>query len=350
VTPTHRARPRLRFGARLDPDATAPLLRIAQDADRYGLDLLGIRDLPHRRGTADALTLLAAVLTGTSRIRALPAVACLPLRPPAALAKAIATMDLLSGGRVELGLGAGADPAGIEAYGGVRPGGLGALRAVEEAVRLIRLHWSDQAGLHIEGAHYRFAAPDAGPRPRRTIGIWLGVTGPRGIDLAGRLADGWIVPSSRVPPKRLADGRRRFDDAAAQAGRDPDTLRRVYILEGSLDGPDSQGFLHGPPRQWVYELTELAIGHGVDTFLYAGDPANLPVFAMEVVPAVREKMAEEKKGLGSPQGEVSPQGEMSIQEGDPLEPPSGLAGPFPDPLAHLGETASNPPGRATSGR
>ncbi|MFG2014541.1 LLM class flavin-dependent oxidoreductase [Actinomadura geliboluensis] len=314
MTPPHPPRRRLRFGACLDPAAAAPLLRTAQDADRYGLDLLGVRDLPHRRGTADALTLLAAVLTGTSRIRALPAVACLPLRPPAALAKAIATMDLLSGGRVELGLGAGADPAGIESYGGTRPGGAAALRALEEAVRLIRLHWSDQPGLRFDGDHYRFAAADAGPAPRRQIGVWLGVTGPRGIDLAGRIADGWIVPSSHVPPKRLADGRRRLDDAAARAGRDPAAIRRVYILEGALDGRDSHGFLHGPPRQWVYELTELAIGHGVDSFLYAGDPANLPVFALEVVPEVREKMAQErvvlKDGAGFTQG------------GDPLEPPS----------------------------
>ncbi|TDC14095.1 LLM class flavin-dependent oxidoreductase [Actinomadura bangladeshensis] len=283
-------------------------MRTAQDADRFGLDLLGVRDEPYRRDTADALTLLAAVLAGTSRIRVLPAVACLPLRPPAALAKAIATMDRLSGGRVELGLGAGAVPDGIEAYGGARLGPAAARRALEEAVQIIRLHWSDQTGLRFQGEHYRFAAPQAGPPPTRQIGIWLGVTGPRGLDLAGRVADGWIAPSSRVPPKHLADGRRRLDDAAARAGRGPADIRRVYILEGELDGTDSRGFLHGPPRQWVYELTELAVGHGVDTFLYAGDPENLPVFALEVVPAVRETV--------STQG-----GAVSAQGGDPLEPP-----------------------------
>lgn len=288
MTPAPRARGPLRFGACLAPDSSAPLMRTAQDADRFGLDLLGVRDEPYRRDTADALTVLAAVLAGTSRIRALPAVACLPLRPPAALAKAIATMDRLSGGRVELGLGAGAVPDGIEAYGGARRGPAAARRALEEAVQIIRLHWSDQTGLRFQGEHYRFAAAQAGPPPTRQIGIWLGVTGPLGLDLAGRVADGWIAPSSRVPPKRLADGRRRLDDAAARAGRDPADIRRVYILEGELDGTDSHGFLHGPPRQWVYELTELAIGHGVDTFLYAGDPENLPVFALEVVPAVRE--------------------------------------------------------------
>ncbi|MFA1548730.1 LLM class flavin-dependent oxidoreductase [Actinomadura chokoriensis] len=308
MKPPQRTRGPLRFGVCLAPDSSVPLMRVAQDADRFGLDLLGVRDQPYRRDTADALALLAAVLAGTSRIRVLPAVACLPLRPPAALAKGIATMDRLSGGRVELGLGAGAAPDGIEAYGGARLGAAAARRALEEAVQIIRLHWSDQNGLRFQGEHYRFAAAQAGPAPAHQIGIWLGVTGPRGLDLAGRVADGWIAPSSLVPPKRLVEGQRRLDDAAARAGRGAAEIRRVYVLEGSLDGTESRGFLHGPPRQWIYELTELAIGHGVDSFLYAGDPENLPVFALEVVPAVREQVIRERAVL--------------TQGGDPLEPPS----------------------------
>lgn len=294
MTPVRATRGPLRFGVSLAPDPSVPLTRIAQDADRFGLDFLGVRDQPYRRDTADALTLMATVLACTSRIRVLPAVACLPLRPPAALAKAIATMDRLSGGRVELGLGAGAAPDGIEAYGGPRLGGAAARKAVEEAVQIIRLHWSDQNGLRFQGEHYRFAAAQAGPAPAHQIGIWLGVTGPRGLDLAGRVADGWIAPSSLIPPKRLADGQRRLDDAALRAGRDPAEIRRVYVLEGALDGRDSRGFLHGPPRQWIYELTELAVGHGVDSFLFAGDPEQLPIFALEVVPAVREQVTRER--------------------------------------------------------
>ncbi|XRQ05640.1 LLM class flavin-dependent oxidoreductase [Actinomadura welshii] len=307
MTAHRRRRGPLRFGVSLAPDASAPLIRTAQDADRFGLDLLGVRDQPYRRDTADAPTLLAAALAVTSRIRVLPAVACLPLRPPAALAKAIATMDRLSGGRVELGLGAGASWDGVEAYGGGRLGAAAARRALEEAVQVIRLHWSDQGGLRFQGEHYRFTAAQSGPAPERQIGIWLGVTGPHGIDLAGRVADGWIAPSSRVPPARLADGQRRLDDAAARAGRDPAEIRRVYVLEGSIDGRDARGFLHGPSRQWIYELTELAIGHGIDSFLFGGPPEQLAEFALEIVPAVREQITRERAG--------------SAQGGDPLEPP-----------------------------
>ncbi|MEU8797182.1 LLM class flavin-dependent oxidoreductase [Spirillospora sp. NPDC048819] len=299
MTPARTRRGPLRFGVSLAPDASVPLIRTAQDADRFGLDLLGVRDEPYRRDTADATALMATALAVTSRIRVLPAVACLPLRPPAALAKSIATMDLLSGGRVELGLGAGASWDGIEAYGAGRLGAAAARGALEEAVQIIRLHWSEQNGLRFQGEHYRFSSVQSGPTPAHQIGIWLGVTGPRGLDLAGRVADGWIAPSSLVPPKRLADGQRRLDDAAARAGRDPAEIRRVYVLEGSIDGRDSRGFLHGPPRQWIYELTELAVGHGVDSFLFGGDPEQLPVFALEVVPAVREQVTRERGGMAA---------------------------------------------------
>ncbi|WP_242614017.1 LLM class flavin-dependent oxidoreductase [Actinomadura roseirufa] len=288
----------LRFGLSLMPDASAPLVRIAQDADRYGLDLLGLRDHPFHRGTADTPTLMATMLAATSRIRVLPAVACLPLRPPALLAKAVATMDRDSGGRVALGLGAGSFWDGVEAYGGARLDAARARRALEEAVQVIRLHWSDQHGLRFQGEHYRFAAAQAGPAPAGQIAIWLGVTGPWGLDLAGRVADGWIAPSSLVPPKRLADGQRRIDDACAAAGRDPAEIRRVYVLEGVIDTGGSQGFLHGPPRQWIYELTELAVGHRVDTFLFGGHPDQLAPFALEIVPAVREQVARERGAPG----------------------------------------------------
>ncbi|RFS84506.1 LLM class flavin-dependent oxidoreductase [Actinomadura spongiicola] len=301
----------LRFGVSLEPDASTPLLDIARNADRFGLDFLGVRDQPYRRGTADAVTVLAAALTATSRIRVLPAVACLPLRPPAVLAKAIATMDRLSGGRVELGLGAGLSLEGVEAYGGTRPGdGTAALSALAEAVQIIRMHWSDQNGLRFQGEHHRFTALQAGPAPAHPIGIWLGVTGPRGLALAGRVADGWIAPSSLVPPNRLADGQRRLDAAAAEAGRDPGEIRRVYVCEGTIDGRETRGFLHGPPRQWVYELAELAIGHRVDTFLFGGAPEQLPEFALEIVPAVREHITRERTPA---QGDMSPQGTVSTQ-------------------------------------
>src|SRR3954466_1337014 len=92
-------------------------------AERAGLDLVGIQDHPYQRRFLETLSLIAFLAARTERVRFFPDVANLPLRQPAVLAKAAATIALLSGGRFELGLGAGAFWEGIEAIGGpVRSG------------------------------------------------------------------------------------------------------------------------------------------------------------------------------------------------------------------------------------
>src|SRR2546423_2518294 len=110
-----------------------------------------------------------------------PEVASVPLRPPAVLAKAAASLDVLTGGRVELGLGAGGFWEAIEAYGGPRRGPGDALAALAEAIEVIRLVWSGTRNLRFEGQHYRLAGAQSGPGPAHPIGIWLGVDGPRAL-------------------------------------------------------------------------------------------------------------------------------------------------------------------------
>jgi alkanesulfonate monooxygenase SsuD/methylene tetrahydromethanopterin reductase-like flavin-dependent oxidoreductase (luciferase family) len=230
----------------------------------------------------------------TSRIGVFPDVANLPLRPPAVLAKAAASLDLLSGGRVELGLGAGSFTDAIEAYGGPRRSPGEALAALGEAIEVIRKVWSGERNLRFEGSHYWLRGAHSGPVPAHPIGIWLGVYRPRALRLAGRVADGW-VPSLRGDLRLLIEGAARLDDAAAEAGRDPAELRRVLNVAGQLtDGP-TEGVLRGPVGQWVEELTALALGQGFDTFVFwAEGPGQLPRFAEEVVPAVRALVAEER--------------------------------------------------------
>ena len=100
----------VQFGYFLTPDATdaTEVLRRAQVCDRAGYDLIGIQDHPYQWRFLDTWTLLAFLAGQTERVRLFPDVASLPLRPPAMLAKAAASLDVLSGGRIELGLGAGA--------------------------------------------------------------------------------------------------------------------------------------------------------------------------------------------------------------------------------------------------
>jgi alkanesulfonate monooxygenase SsuD/methylene tetrahydromethanopterin reductase-like flavin-dependent oxidoreductase (luciferase family) len=284
----------LTFGYFLIPNAADPLLDIAREIEARGLDWIGIQDHPYQRRFVDTWTLLAAVAAVTSRVGLFPDVANLPLRPPAVMAKAAASLDVLSGGRFELALGAGGFWDAIEAYGGPRREPRDALAALEEAIQVIRLIWSGERNLRFAGTHYRLAGAHSGPVPVHPMGIWLGVYGPRALRLAGRLADGW-VPSLRAEIAPLAEGSVRLDDAAAEAGRDPAEIRRVVNVNGQITGGTHHGLLRGPVDQWVDELTDMAVGYGFDTFMFWGEGEDqLPRFAEEVAPAVRAQVAAER--------------------------------------------------------
>jgi alkanesulfonate monooxygenase SsuD/methylene tetrahydromethanopterin reductase-like flavin-dependent oxidoreductase (luciferase family) len=284
----------VKFGYFLIPNATDPLLATAQEVERLGLDYIGVQDHPYQRRFVDTWTLLSMIAAGTTRVGVFPDVACLPLRPPSVLAKAAASLDLLSGGRVELGLGAGSFWDAIAAYGGPRRSPGEAYAALAEAIEVIRKVWSGERNLRFEGEHYRLAGAQSGPVPAHPIGIWLGVYGPRALRLAGRVADGWVL-SFRGELQPLFDMAARLDDGAAQAGRDPGEIRRVLNVGGAITDGKSEGVLRGPAAQWVEELTALVVQHGFDTFvLWADGPDQLSRFAEEIVPAVRAQVAKER--------------------------------------------------------
>lgn len=284
----------LQFGYFLVPEAGTPMLRTAQEADRLGLDLIGIQDHPYQRRYVDALALMGIILASTTRVRVFPDVACLPLRPPAVLAKTLATLDVLNNGRAELGLGAGAFWDAIEGFGGPLRSPGQARAALQEALHIVRLMWTGIRGLRYDGAHYRLTDAQSGPVPAHAINIWLGVSGPKSLALAGEAADGWLPSSSYVPPAKLLEGHKIIDEAAWSADRKPTAIRRLYNLQGTIDESANGGFLQGPTKQWSDELTELALGYGIDSFIFAGDPSQLSAFALEVAPAVREQVAKER--------------------------------------------------------
>jgi alkanesulfonate monooxygenase SsuD/methylene tetrahydromethanopterin reductase-like flavin-dependent oxidoreductase (luciferase family) len=284
----------LTFGYFLIPNAADPLLNTAREIEARGLDWIGIQDHPYQRRFVDTWVLLGAIAAVTTRVGFFPDVANLPLRPPAVMGKAAASLDVLSGGRFELALGAGGFWDAIEAYGGPRRAPRDALGALEEAIQVIRLTWSGERNLRFNGTHYRLAGAHSGPVPVHPIGIWLGVYGPRALRLAGRLADGW-VPSLQREIAPLAEGSARLDDAAATAGREPSEIRRVINVNGQITDGARVGLLRGPVDQWVDELTDLAVENGFDTFMFWGEGDDqLPRFADEVAPAVRVQVAAER--------------------------------------------------------
>jgi alkanesulfonate monooxygenase SsuD/methylene tetrahydromethanopterin reductase-like flavin-dependent oxidoreductase (luciferase family) len=295
-----RGRP-VTFGWFLVPDAADPpgLLDQARRVERAGFDLIGIQDHPYQRRYLDTFSLLAALATATARIGLFPDVANLPLRHPAMLAKAAASIDRLSGGRFELGLGAGAFWDAVVAMGGPRRAPGEAVAALEEAITLVRLLWSDQRSVRFGGRHYQVAGVKPGPPPAHPIEIWLGAIGPRMLEVTGRVGDGWVPSSGYVAPARLPAAQARIDDAAAAAGRDPAAVRRLYNITGRI-GPGGGGFLDGPAGQWVEQLVPLVTETGMDTFVLwpTEDPDHqLELFAAEVAPALREAVAAHR-GLG----------------------------------------------------
>ena len=284
------------FGISVVPaaDDLDRVVRLVRLADEGGLELAGVQDHPYQRRFVDSWVLMSMIAATTSRVCVFPDVANLPLRPPAVMAKAAASIDVLSGGRFEHALGAGGFWDAIEAYGGPRRTPRDALAALEEAITVTRLVWSGQRNLRFNGRHYRLAGAHSGPVPAHPIGIWLGVYGPRALRLTGRLADGW-VPSLRGDVTPLVEGSARLDEAAVEAGRDPADLRRVLNVNGQITGGDRGGLLRGPVEQWVDDLTDLVVGHGFDTFMFwAEQPGQLARFAEEVVPAVRSQVAAER--------------------------------------------------------
>lgn len=280
------------LGVFVTPDASEPDAVLAQvlAAERAGLELVGIQDHPYQRRYLDTFALLAFLAARTERVRLFSDVACLPLRPPAVLAKAAASLDVLSGGRFELGLGAGGFWDAIAAMGGPKRTGPESVDALEEAIAIIRAFWSGERTIALEGEHYRVRGLRPGPAPAHPIGIWLGAYGPRMMAVAGRLADGWIPSLPRLPLEEIAPRVARLEAAAERAGRDPASLRRIANVHGVIaDGP-VEGWLRGPPEHWVAELGALARDHGFDGFVMSSDgemPEQIARFGAEVAPALR---------------------------------------------------------------
>jgi alkanesulfonate monooxygenase SsuD/methylene tetrahydromethanopterin reductase-like flavin-dependent oxidoreductase (luciferase family) len=259
-------------------------------ADRLGLDIVGIQDHPYQQRYLDAWTLMAYLAGRTERIRLFPDVANLPLRSPGLIAKAAASLDRLSGGRFELGLGAGAFWEAIGAWGGPVRSARESVDALEEAIGIIRRVWAAERGITVDGHHYRMRGAHGGPPPAHDIGIWLGAYGPRMARLVGRLADGWIPSLPRFPLEDVASRQELIDDAAGRAGRDPARIRRLANINGAITDAHN-GWLQGPVEHWVEELVRLVQELRFDGFIFWPDhPAVLEQterFATEVVPAVR---------------------------------------------------------------
>ncbi|MCM0640905.1 LLM class flavin-dependent oxidoreductase [Cellulomonas wangsupingiae] len=300
----------LRFGTFLTPQNADPRtpVDLAVLSEQADLDLVTFQDHPYQPSFLDTWTLLSWVAARTERVHLAGNVLNVPLRPPAVLARAAASLDLLSGGRVELGLGAGAFWDAIEGMGVPRLTPGEAVDALGEAIDVIRALWdTDGRGpLRVGGDHHHLAGAKRGPAPAHDIGIWVGAYKPRMLRLVGRTADGWLPSLGYLQPGDLGRGNTTIDEAATAAGRDPRKIRRLLNVNGRFSPTPGDG-LDGPPEQWVDTLVRYALDDGIGTFVLAtDDPGTIRTFAEQVAPAVRDAVAAARATSGTSTAAVRP--------------------------------------------
>jgi probable F420-dependent oxidoreductase len=264
VNPRPEHLPLLGFGLPVSGGWATPetMRRIARRAEALGYASLWTfqrvldpvdRELgPAHRSVHDSLTSLAYVAGHTDRIGLGTATVCAPFTPPALLAKATASLDVLSAGRLTVGVGMGWMPEEYEAAGvpferrGAR---------FDEYLRCLHALWT-QDPVEFDGEFYTVPRAHVGPRPvqRPHPPVLVGGTAEPALRRAGRLAQGWIG-SSRQDLAQLGASIETVRDGARQAGRDPDAVR--ILLRGVVDLVDDDP---GPARRPLHGTREQVLG------------------------------------------------------------------------------------------
>src|ERR1700689_2518037 len=279
------------------------MLGHARLADDAGLDIVSLSDHPYFAERIDAYAALGFVLGATSDITVAPIMTNLPSRPAPMLARTVAGLAAVSGGRFVLGMGAGGLEEEIAALGVPRLSPAARVRALEEAIMVVRALSGGGDPVTFEGEFYQVTGltPATAPTPP----IWVGALGRKTLAVTGRHADGWIpghLADWRSP--LVAQSRPVIDEAAASVGRDPAEVATIYNVSGRLTRDplpqprDDEGrWIGGGVAQWVEELTFAVLEGGAAAFIYLLPPGDviddttLNLWAHEVVPAVREAIA-----------------------------------------------------------
>ncbi len=226
----------IRFGIAMpqvsagDPVDVAALHRFLRRADELGFDSAWVLEQPVGRASVlEPVAMLAHAAAVTGRIRLGTAVILLPLKVPVDLARALATVDQLSGGRLIAGVALGAWQDRYPAFGLSADG---RVRRFEEAVTLLKLLWTER-DVTFDGEFWQLNAVTIGTRPVQQPHppIWFGGNLPKAVQRAARMADGWMGAGSSATVD-FANARRVLADALEAEGRDPETFavaKRVYI-------------------------------------------------------------------------------------------------------------------------
>lgn len=282
------------------------LVTAAQTTERLGFDgffrsdhlTWTDRELHGAPAISDAWTTLAGVAVATERIRLGTLVTPVTFREPGMLAVQVANVDAMSGGRAELGLGAGWNALEHEAYGIPFPEKR--FGRLTEALQIVTGLWATEPGdtFSFSGEHYRLDRALGAQRPTNPDGIPVIVGGagqPRGAALAARFAaefNTWVADDAELTARFS-----RVDEAARGIGRDPETVRRSFAAnvtigatEADADAraraqglhPDDQrrSGLHGTPAQIADRISELAAFRPARVYLQLLDPVDVEQYEL----------------------------------------------------------------------
>jgi probable F420-dependent oxidoreductase len=198
----------------------------------------------------EPFALFAFCAAVTRRIELVTGVLILPQRQTTLVAKQAAEVDVLSGGRLRLGIGVGWNPVEFEALGeNIHDRG----KRVEEQLEVMRLLWT-RGLVTYEGRWHR--VPDAGINPppvQRPIPVWMGGESEAVLRRAARLADGWITLQTFHPGPAAQQTVDRLHGVGREAGRDPGT----FGIEGRV------ALAHLPPEAWAKEMAAWRAMRGI---------------------------------------------------------------------------------------
>jgi probable F420-dependent oxidoreductase len=239
----------------------------------------------------------------TRRVRLGTAVLILPYRHPLLTAKMVATLDALSGGRIDLGIGVGWMREEFAALGAPDEHYTRRGRLTDEQLRILKAVWTQDVA-SFEGEFYRFEPLGAHPHPlqRPHPPIWIGGHSPAAIRRTARYADVWLPiggrPPADLPPAEVAAGIASLRAEAERAGRDPATLRVCFSTVVSFDQPESGASprpFTGSPEQLAAQFQRY-LDVGVDSLMVGFGPRppaeyerRLRLFAEQVRPLLASR-------------------------------------------------------------
>jgi F420-dependent oxidoreductase-like protein len=273
------------------PELRTRLGEIARKAEDAGVDRVSVMDHvwqighigPPEHEMLEAYTTLGWLAAKTDRVRLLTVVTAVVYRDPGLLAKAVTTLDVLSGGRAMLGIGAAWNEDEARGLGLFFPPLAERFERLEETLRIVRQMWSDDDG-PFDGTHYHLARTLNSPQPlsRPHPPILIGGTGERKtLRLVARYADACNIFDSPEVARKLEVLR----EHCAAEGRDYDEIEKTVQTRFDLG---ENGELANQVIERLHELSELGftVGHG--TLARAGTLRPLDVLAEQVIPAVEK--------------------------------------------------------------